>query len=314
MKLRWIAAMAMSFGLTNSGIAQTCTVTGSSTFAPQGKRILLLKTGADRGAVFFRTGLRVNTDGAPNSYHPMDPRGATKAINNIANGVAISLNGKSLKYADTIRVFEEWRDGGWRDLPGYKISWKNVLAARSEGSRSAPCTFSKGEFSGYFVSLTAWKNKLPADQAGECAANDQLDERVVPALVLAGGQTPMRAWGVQTGDLVLARNPSNNVTVAALIGDTGPEGNLGEGSVALNMALLERKTQPQNYDEAKKLDTGNTAIDVAIFPGTANYKWESPVNAINLQARIDRLLQERKLPGAVDAMKSLSECASKSQK
>ncbi len=40
----------------------------------------------------------------------MDPLGATKAINNIANGIAIYRNGKKLKNADTVRAFEEWRD------------------------------------------------------------------------------------------------------------------------------------------------------------------------------------------------------------
>ena len=297
-------------GLITPASADICRVSAHDVFVPQGKKRQLLALGANTNVVFFRTGLRVNTDGARNSYHPMDPTGTTKAINNIANGIAISKGGQGLKYSETIRIFELWRDNSYRYPDGYKIAWRNVIGARQDGSdTNVPCTFSQGPFAGYFVSLTTLKNRLPADKAGECDANNQLDERIIPAVVLAGGSSPMRSWGVGVGDLVVVRNPETDTSVAAVIGDTGPPNNLGEGSVALNMKLLDRIEQPKTYAEAKGLDTGNKAVDVAIFPRTANYRWVSPVSAENLRERLDALLQERHLPPFGDAAKSYLQCS-----
>ena len=289
--------------------AQSCKLVSTGVFVPQKKSISLLSAGDGSKVVYFLSKLRVNTDGAPNSYHPFDPRGSTKAINNIANGIAIYKDGKSLGYSDTINAFEQWRDAGWKQQNGYRVSWQNVLAARKNADgQVVPCTFSDGPFAGYFVSLTAMKNRLPPDKAGECGANDQLDEREIPALVLAGGKTPMSQWGVRVGDLVVARNPATNVVVAAVVGDTGPPENLGEGSVALNMKLLGRTQQPQNYGDAKRLDTGDAEIEVAIFPGTASYNWASPISSENLRNRVDQWLIEHTMPEFAEAPSQFSSC------
>src|SRR5689334_13170019 len=70
--------------------AQEFRVVQSKVFAPQNKKVLLLKdTAGERSIILFQTNLRVNTDGSPLSYHPQDLRGQTKALNNICNGVAI---------------------------------------------------------------------------------------------------------------------------------------------------------------------------------------------------------------------------------
>lgn len=292
--------------------ALECRSIASGVFAPQNKPVSLIGgTGAaaTARAVYFRAGLRVNTDGAPNSYHPEDPRGATKAINNIANGISITRDGKALKYKDTIRVFEQWRDAGWVVPDGYRITWKNVLAAREVNGHSVPCTFSSGPFTGYFVSLTALKQGLAAGAAGECRANDQLDERVIPALVLAGGNTPMKQWGVRVGDLVVTRNKSNGATVAAVVGDTGPNDNLGEGSVALNMSLLRRTQQPGNYEESKQLDTGATQIDVLIFPRSAAFEWKSPLTAETIKTRVEDWLKAQHLDPLDSVAETIAACA-----
>src|ERR1043165_1346794 len=73
--------------------AQEYTVAQKKVFAPQNKKILLLKdvndASGERKIILFQTNLRVNTDGSPLSYHPQDPRGQTKALNNICNGIAV---------------------------------------------------------------------------------------------------------------------------------------------------------------------------------------------------------------------------------
>ena len=95
------------------GAETACTVHRQEVFAPQSKTVALVsKSGAPADAQFvvFQTKLRVNTDGAPNSYHPLDPEGRSKAINNIANGVSVRHDGRSVSYADTIQVFGQEDD------------------------------------------------------------------------------------------------------------------------------------------------------------------------------------------------------------
>ncbi|MBV8896592.1 MAG: hypothetical protein JO051_08780 [Acidobacteriaceae bacterium] len=266
-----------------------CTIQQQEVFAPQGKPVVLASrpgAPADARFVLFQSKLRVNTDGAPTSYHPDDPKGQTKAINNIANAISVRKDGKSVSYADTIRVFEDFRDHDWTVPAGYQLTWQNVLAARTEGSRKVPCVFTSGENKGYFGSLTALRNNLSGAAAGECSAADQLDERYVPALVIAGGSNPLKHFGVSTGDLLIALNPANGVVQAAVVGDSGPTDNLGEGSVALNMSLLKNTHQPRTYSETKVLDTGSHEIIVALLPKTAAYKPQRPFSAENITARV----------------------------
>ena len=176
-----------------------------------------------------------------------------------------------------------------------------------EGGRSIPCIFKTGDYKGYFGSLTALKNGLSGSRVGECDVANQLDERFVPALVIAGGSNPVKTFGAKLGDILVAANPTNGAVVSAVIGDAGPPQNLGEGSVALNMALLKRTAQPNSYLEAKKLDTGNSAIIIAIIPESANYKLARPYSASNVATRVKAWVTEhgyKDLPGFVDQMKA----------
>jgi hypothetical protein len=90
--------------ILSPGQAQTeCSIQRQEVFAPQHKTVgLVSKSGtpAEAQFVLFQSKLRVNTDGAPNSYHPDDPKGQTKAINNIANGISVRRNGKSVSFAE----------------------------------------------------------------------------------------------------------------------------------------------------------------------------------------------------------------------
>jgi hypothetical protein len=221
------AAFTLLLFLTAS-TAQTFTVAQSKVFAPQNKKVLLLKdAGSDRKIILFQTNLRVNTDGSPLSYHPQDPRGKTKALNNICNGIAVRRVGSDgnlcfTAFGDAIRVFEKFRDSNFQTVPpGFRITWKSVLATVKENGKDVPCVFKSGEFKGYFGSLTALKNDLTTNR-GECDVNDQVNPMTVPALVLAGGQNPVKAFGAQVGDLLIAFNPRTQLFTAAIIGDTGP--------------------------------------------------------------------------------------------
>ena len=172
--------------------AQDFRVAQSEVFRPQDKKVLLLKDASDasgdRKIILFQTNLRVNTDGSPLSYHPQDPRGRTKALNNICNGIAVRRVGSNNNlcfsaFGQAIGVFERWRDSNFQTVPaGFRISWQNVFAAVKENGKDVPCVFKSGEFKGYFGSLTALKNDLTTNK-GECEINDQVNPMTVPALV-----------------------------------------------------------------------------------------------------------------------------------
>ncbi len=268
-----------------------CRVIQRGTFAPQNKTVQLVARQGDPAnthrVIFFQTSLRVNTDGAPNSYHPRDLTGSVRAINNICNGISVTRNGETLGCASARQVFGQFRDNNFREPAGHRITWQNVIAATTDASgRQVPCVFQSGEFAGYFGSLTSLKNGLSGAAAGECGRLNQLDQRIIPAFVLPRGQNVVKGFGAGVGDLLVAFNPRNNVASAAIIGDTGPPKKLGEGSVGLNMALLGRTEQPKTYNEALGLDTGTRQMLIAIIPNSRTFNPMKPFTKENLADRV----------------------------
>jgi hypothetical protein len=273
--------------------AQEYSVAQEQIFTPQNKKVLLLKDAASpRQIILFQTNLRVNTDGSPLSYHPQDPRGRTKAINNVCNAIVVKrVNSDAnlcfTNFAKAIQVFEQFRDSDFQIVPsGFRITWQKVLATVRENGKDIPCVFKSGEFKGYFGSLTALRNDLTTDR-GECEVNDQVNPMTVPALVLAGGQNPMATFGAKLGDLLIAFNPQTQLFTTAIIGDIGPKDNLGEGSVSLNMKLLGTTTPPTNKEETFQLSIENTKILIALIPGSRLFNVAKPYTAENINQRID---------------------------
>jgi hypothetical protein len=286
----------------NAGYSQIFTVADSSTFVPQHKKIILLKKPSGEKLILFKTNLAVNTDGIPISYHPYDLRGDSIALNSILNGIFVYRNSDGVnlsvprpkgKYSQAERnkmaseaysVIEKWRDSNYTRIPpGYKISWQSVLVA----SQAKPCIFSTGKYKGYFASATALTNHLTSD-LGECNCNNQVDPFVIPALVLAKNgdiKNPVRTYGGTLGDLVLAYNPANKNLVYAIIGDTGPEDNLGEGSVILNMKLKGQTSFPATKRETYNLATDKN-IMICILPNSNSYQLQRPYTQENIKSRI----------------------------
>ncbi|MBS1182739.1 MAG: hypothetical protein H6Q99_2619 [Proteobacteria bacterium] len=268
-----------------SDVAQ-CRVVGDKRFVA-GRETVRLARGeglpASANFAMFVAPLAVNTDGAPTSYHPRDFLGTSLAINRIDNGIAIRKSGGAT-VSEKIAAFQQWRDSDWTVPSGYSINWRNVIA---EGPSGQPCVFRSGPDKGYFGSLTALKNGLSGAAAGECQVANQLDQRFIPAIVLRGNDNPLRDFGARTGDLVVAINPSSGTVVPAIIGDTGDGDRIGEGSVALNMALLGRTQQPKTYADALGLDTGRADMVVAVLPGTLGFERVRPYSAANIAERVD---------------------------
>lgn len=279
--------------------AQSYAVVETGNFTPQGKTVLLLRNAeGQRPIILFQTRLRVNTDGSPLSYHPQDPRGREKALNNICNAIVVRKAGTKdnlclSSFGQAISVFEKFRDSNYRTVPqGFQITWANVLATTVRDKKmSVPCVFSSGPFKGYFGSLTALTNGISGDK-GECDINDQVNPIAVPALVLVGGDNVVKRFGAGVGDLLVAFNPATRRTVAAIIGDTGPEDNLGEGSVLLNMKLLGATTPPTNKAETFKLTIDNTQVLIAIIPGSRSFQTVKPYTSDNIEKRVRVWQQE----------------------
>lgn len=310
-RLLIIAVILISMARIALAAGPQCIIARQEVFAAGGEKVRLVRAsglGPAANLGIFKAPLAVNTDGAPTSYHPEDFLGQTLAINRIDNGLSIkSTTGNRITVTKKIEVFDRWRrSGSWTPPPGYRIVWQNVIVADAAGK---PCIF-KTANAGYFGSLTALKNNLPANACGECEVNDQLDQRVIPAIVLRGNTNPLKDFGARVGDLVLAVNPANGVMVAAIIGDTGDGDRIGEGSVALNMALLQSTAQPKIYSEALKLDTRNQDIIVAVIPGSRTYKRERPYTANNIAARVETWANEHgygSLPQLAEVMKGCAD-------
>jgi hypothetical protein len=268
-----------------------CRVVANTSFPGDGEIVRLARQQglpAESNMALFRAPLAVNTDGAPNSYHPRDPLGENLAINRFDNGISIRKQGstKKLPLNERLTVFARWRDSGFNVPTGYRINWKNVIAPDAAGK---PCVFKTGANTGYFGSLTALKNGLTGQAVGECEASNQLDQRFIPAIVLRGAEAnPLWSHGARVGDLVVAINPATGVTVAAVIGDSGDGNRIGEGSVALNMALLGQSKQPSNYaDASSRLDTGNRQMIVAVLPRSRTFQPVRPFTVDNIRSRVE---------------------------
>jgi hypothetical protein len=248
----------------------------------------------------FVASMAVNTDGAPNSYHPGDFFGEKLAINRIDNAIIIrGPKGNRLPAREQIEVLQKWRSSGWVTPPGYRIDWKNVIAEDASGK---PCIF-KDKYAGYFGSLTALKNGFSSNAAGECQVNNQMDERFIPGVVLRGSSNPLKRWGAGTGDLVLVINPKTRVAVPAVIIDTGDGNRIGEGSVALNMSLLGKTDLPTTYSATKMLDTGNQKMIVAVIPKTKLFNLERPYSAKNIATRVNAWAEDHY--GSQDALQNM---------
>ena len=289
--------VCLLLSVTSAG-AQGFTIRETRIFTPQSKKIALLKDASNqKKIILFQTKLRVNTDGSPLSYHPGDPRGQTKALNNVCNAIVVRKTNSNSNlcftaFGQAINVFEQFRDSNFQTVPsGFRITWANVLATVKENGKDVPCVFKSGTFKGYFGSLTALKNGLTTNK-GECDVNDQVNPITVPALVLAGGENPMKAFGAKVGDLVLAFNPKTNLFVPAIIGDSGPANNLGEGSILLNMKLLGQTVPPANKAETFRLSIEDAQVMIAIIPGSRTFQTAKPFTAENIKQRVEAWQRE----------------------
>src|SRR5205085_379675 len=194
-------------------------------------------------AVYFRANLDVNTDGNSRSYHPADPLGRSLALNNMGNGMTGIWDARGQRidceprqgacFMRWINTFTAARDAGYDPNGHPRIETYNIIPWRlDEGlGRRVPCTIGSGPYRGYFVSQTAF---IVDSSRPECDQDRYLDSLAFNAAVLPK-RTIWLSQGrqVAVGDLVVVDAPALGRTRYAIIGDTGPQNGIGEGTIAL---------------------------------------------------------------------------------
>lgn len=224
----------------------------------------------DMGSLFFIESLNVNTDGTRRSYSVDDFWGEKNALNNLCNAMSDACGGLSTAGLKSRRVAtQKAAAAGWpkAELKGTKIS-PSIIPFKD----GKPCPPANG----FLVSATALHKPNISDV---CDIDNYVDALVTPALVLPKNpsKTQLSEFAkrnAKVGDLVVAMVPGADYPVYAVVGDTGPATELGEGSIALNGKLLGKASLPVNYLEVRgKAEFKGRAWTVPkavvlVFPGT----------------------------------------------
>ncbi|MCI4663014.1 MAG: hypothetical protein MRY63_14485 [Neomegalonema sp.] len=230
-----------------------------------GDRVVL----ADDQALVLRSVMAVNTDGAPNSFHPKDPWGETGlAINTVCNAMSVFAADRRIVRPDQCRKlvseFEHIRDGNWEPEDGARlILWGVARQGDRRPEKYRPCLNQQAPYAGYMIAPTA----LAADpEKGLCEQGRYLNALEVPFIIRPSGRE-FALRGVDRGDLAMVLEPVSGRMSPAIIGDIGPGWISGEGSVALHKALRGVETLPQSRGATRVYGAGETVT--VIFPKEA---------------------------------------------
>jgi hypothetical protein len=149
-------------------------------------------------AFFYRAGLAVSADGAPNAYHP----GSAQGLDRLGNA----------------------------GRPG---RWWGILTYTGRPGGDAFVQGDNAPYPGFFVSTTALFD--PAFPVVD--PRRYVDAREIPYIVLPGDRKLLGRLGAKLGDFAYIINTKTGAFSPALIADLGPRNKLGEGSIALAKAL-----------------------------------------------------------------------------
>jgi hypothetical protein len=245
---RWVS---VSFAIASSmwpvpSLAETCDLAEAARHRDMQQTQVYASEGGVP-ALYFRADMDVNTDGAARSYHPDDPRGRERALNDIANAITriLDAEGRDITcaprrgscYQRFIATFEAARSARYSPRGQPRIETTQIIPWRRDEQLGwdVPCTITEGPDAGFFVSQTA----VVADAArGVCDHRRYLDSLAFHANVLPRGVT-WSSQGVETDltDIVAARDVTTGAIAFGINGDTGPSDKLGEGSIAFVAAL-----------------------------------------------------------------------------
>ena len=194
---------------------------------------------ANNSSLLFAEGLNVNTDGTRRSYSISDFGGHDNAINNLCNAMSDACAGVS--FSARRQLTQAAFAAGW---PADQLQRTKISSSIIPFKNGKPCP----PVDGFLVSATSLHKRGITDA---CDISNYVDALEVPALVLPKGQSGFFTRGARVGDLAVVMLPNTTTPVFAVIGDSGPSKELGEGSVALAGKLLGKTEPPKNYDEIR---------------------------------------------------------------
>ncbi|MDT4292020.1 glycoside hydrolase family 75 protein [Methylomonas sp. MO1] len=230
-----------------------CSLSPKFTFTHEEIGELKVFSDPDTKAIAFASQMQVNTDGAPDSYHPDDI-----GITHICNGVSVGANCTWKPKCLT--------DFNQAKAEHFKGPTKICFFAMATDAKGIPIIQGPTDpKAGYFVSTTA------LHQPGENLRTPQaqLDSNTVNFAVIPGNWQRSGNPGPKLGDFGVAYRRSNGKSAFFVIGDTGPKNKLGEGSVALHQALGNDPFMDRFGVRRARKGIGNRDVVYLLFPNTA---------------------------------------------
>jgi hypothetical protein len=218
--------------------------------------------------------MAVNTDGAPDSYHPDDI-----GITHICNGVSV---GASCTWkADCLPEFRQAKTEGFRGPT--RICFFAMVA----DANGVPLIQGSGDPKpGFFISTTALRQPgIPADKPAA-----YLDSNEIPFVVIPSTWQTQAYQGLGLGDYAAVFRKSTRALSFAIVGDLGPRKKLGEGSVALHLALGNDPFQTRNGVRRARKGIAGRDVVYLLFPGSRKTGEPTPKESIVQEGR--RLLEE----------------------
>ncbi len=260
-------------GCLSTVAAADCTLSKEFSFLHAEMGTIGVFRDPDSKAIAFASQMQVNTDGAPDSYHP-DDIGITHICNGVSVGQDCTWKPKCLPEFNQAKA------------EGFGGPTKICFFAMAADAHGVPII--QGDTDpkpGYFVSTTALK------QPGEHIQTQQaqLDSNTIPFAVIPGTWHRSGKPGPKLGDLGVAYRRSNGKMAFFVVGDTGPSKKLGEGSVALHHALGNDPFMMRSGVRRARKGIGGQDVVYLMFPGSAQTGQKFSTTMIELSA--DKQLQ-----------------------
>jgi hypothetical protein len=215
---------------------------------------LLRDARSGTNAVLFSSQMAVNTDGAPDAYHPDDA-----GITHLCNGLSVVAGGECVWKAQCMADYRLARSRGFRGSP------RLCFFAMATDNDGAPLVQGPEDSKpGYFVSLTALKQPGGAARRPQ-RQQDQLDSHEIPFVVIPK-DWPGAFQGLELGDFAVVVRRSTGQMAFAIVGDSGPRNKLGEGSIAAHRALGNDPFQIRLGVRRARLGIGGRDVAYVLFP------------------------------------------------